>query len=67
MTLRLVSVPALQTQLPSTGTVVLITKSCMIKSKSIHQRDSKGIVKFNFVMSCLAFRRLIPIVVRVYD
>ena len=33
----------------------------MLKSMSIHQRDSKGIVKSNFVTSCLAFRGSIPI------
>ena len=34
----------------------------MLKSMSIHQRDSKGLVKSNFVTSCLAFRGSIPIV-----
>ena len=34
----------------------------MLKSMSIHQRDSKRIVKSNFVTSCLAFRGSIPIV-----
>ena len=29
---------------------------------SIHQRDSKRIVKSNFVTSCLAFKGSIPIV-----
>ena len=29
---------------------------CMLKSMPIHQRDSKEIVKFNFVTSCFAFR-----------
>ena len=28
----------------------------MLKSMSIHQNDSKGTVKFNFVTTCLAFR-----------
>ena len=32
----------------------------MLKSMLIHQRDSKGIVKPNFVTSCLAFRGSIP-------
>ena len=32
----------------------------MLKSISIHQRENKGIVKSNFVISCLAFRGLIP-------
>ena len=32
----------------------------MLKLMSIHQRDSKGIVKSNFVTSCLAFRGSIP-------
>ena len=32
----------------------------MLKSMSIHQRDNKGIVKSNFVTSCLAFRGSIP-------
>ena len=34
----------------------------MLKSVSIHQNDRKGIVKSNFVTSCLAFRGPIPIV-----
>ena len=33
----------------------------MIKSKPIHQKDSIGTIKSNFVTSCLAFRGLIPI------
>ena len=32
----------------------------MFKSMSIHQKDSKAIVKSNFVTSCLAFRSSIP-------
>ena len=32
----------------------------MLKSMSIYQRDSKGIVKSNFVTSCLAFWGSIP-------
>ena len=28
----------------------------MLKSMSIHQKDNDGIVKSNFVTSCLAFR-----------
>ena len=34
----------------------------MLKSMSIHQMDNKGIVKSNFVTSCIAFRGSIPIV-----
>ena len=33
----------------------------MLKSMLIHQTDSKGIVKSNFVTSCLTFMGLIPI------
>ena len=32
----------------------------MLKSMLIYQRDSKGIVKSNFVTSCLTFRGSIP-------
>ena len=32
----------------------------MLKSMSIHQRDNMGIVKSNFVKSCLDFRGSIP-------
>ena len=32
----------------------------MLKSISMHRRDNKWIVKFNFVTSCLAFSGLIP-------
>ena len=32
----------------------------MLKSMLIYQGDSKGIVKSNFVTSCLAFRGSIP-------
>ena len=32
----------------------------MLKSMLIHQKDSKGMVKSNFVTSCLAFRNSIP-------
>ena len=32
----------------------------MFKSMLIYQKDSKRIVKFNFVTSCLAFRGLVP-------
>ena len=32
----------------------------MLKSMSIHQRNSKGIVKSNFVTSCLTFKGSIP-------
>ena len=32
----------------------------MIKSMSIHQMDSKEIIKFNFITSCLAFMGSIP-------
>lgn len=35
----------------------------MFKSMSIHQKDNKGIVKSNFVTSCLTFRDSIPTVV----
>ena len=35
----------------------------MLKSMSIHQRDSKRIVKSNFVTSCLVFKGLISTVV----
>ena len=31
----------------------------MLKSISIHQKDNKGMVKSNFVISCLAFRGLV--------
>ena len=34
----------------------------MLKSMSIHQMDNKGIVKSDFVTSCLAFRGSIPTV-----
>ena len=34
--------------------------SGMLKSMLIHQKDGKGIVKSNFVTSCLAFRGSIP-------
>ena len=34
----------------------------MLKSMLIHQRDSKGIIKSNFVTSCFAFRGSIPMV-----
>ena len=37
----------------------------MLKSMSIHQRDSKGIVRSYFVISYLAFRGLIPIGVHI--
>ena len=33
----------------------------MVKSMSMHKQDSKGIVKSNFVISCLTFKGLIPI------
>ena len=33
----------------------------MLKSMSIYQKDRKGIVKSNYVTSCLAFRVSIPI------
>ena len=32
----------------------------ILKSMSIHQKDSKGIVKPKFVTSCLTFRDSIP-------
>ena len=35
--------------------------SWMLKSMSIHKRDSKGIAKSNFVTSCFAFRCSITI------
>ena len=34
--------------------------SWMLKSMSIHQKDSKIMVKYNFVISCLAFKGSIP-------
>ena len=39
----------------------------MLKSISMHQRDSKGIVKSNFITSCLAFRGSIPTYVPLSD
>ena len=35
----------------------------MLESRSIHQRDTKRIVKSNFVTSCLTFRDSIPTLV----
>ena len=40
--------------------------SWMLESMSIHQKDSKGMVKSNFVTSCFAFRSSIPIEVHYY-
>ena len=34
--------------------------SWMLKSMSMHKRDSKGTIKSDFVTSCLTFRGLIP-------
>ena len=39
----------------------------MLKSMSIHQRDNKGIVKFNFLTSCLTFMGSIPTVIRSFE
>ena len=38
--------------------------SWMLKSMWIDQRENKGIVKSNFVSSCLAFRGSIPTIER---
>ena len=35
----------------------------MLKSISIHKKDSKMIVKSNFVTSCLTFKGSIPILI----
>ena len=35
----------------------------MLKSVSMHKRDSLGTTKFNFIISCLTFRGLIPTIV----
>ena len=35
----------------------------MLKSMSMHKRDSKRTIKFDFVTSYLAFKGLIPIII----